>query len=342
MTVETMSFCFSYRRYRRAFRKALRTARGEWRFREGFILYAESQEGQVGFGEIAPIPEFGTETVDAAANFLQHLVEDPALAENSDELDGLPCCAFALSAAQRSTGNTTENHDRHYQLAGLLPAGPDALRVLQSKVAQGYSAFKWKIGVLPVEEEVALLGNLVSKLPDASKIRLDANGGLSETEFIQWLEGLDPFRKRIDYLEQPLQPGAELLMAELGQKYDFSIALDESLNGSDEAVWLNADKWPGPFVVKPLLMGDIDQLAKRLQPIASRVTLSSAFETGIGLHNALKLAEALPGLNAPVGFDTQGAFEDNLNRPSAVSGGSISLADHSHIESLWKTLRHLS
>ncbi|MEM1221753.1 MAG: o-succinylbenzoate synthase [Verrucomicrobiota bacterium] len=337
-----MSFCFSYRRYRRAFRKPLRTARGEWRFREGFILCAEGPEGQVGWGEIAPIPEFGTETITAAADFLGRLVEDPGLAENSSQLDGLPCCAFGLAAARRSTDTLTKNDPRPYQLAGLLPAGPDVLQAAQSKAAQGYPAFKWKIGVLTVEEEIALLGSLIAQLPGASKIRLDANGGLTETEFIQWLEYLDPFRERIDYLEQPLQSGAEPLMAELGQKYGFPIALDESLNGSDGASWLETDKWPGPFVIKPLLMGGFDQLAERLQPIASRVTLSSAFETGVGLSNALQLADSLPELKAPLGFDTQGAFEDSLSLSAATSGGSISLADHSHFESIWKTLRHSS
>jgi hypothetical protein len=59
-------------------------------------------------------------------------------------------------------------------------------------------------------------------------------------------------------------------------------------------------------------MGDISELCERLRPLAEQVVISSVFETGIGLSNALSLADALPGLSRPVGFDTLNAFEDGL------------------------------
>ena len=58
----------SFRPYRAAFLRPLRTARGEWADREGFVIRVEG-EGGIGYGEVAPIPEFGTETVDEAGAF---------------------------------------------------------------------------------------------------------------------------------------------------------------------------------------------------------------------------------------------------------------------------------
>jgi o-succinylbenzoate synthase len=52
-----------HRIYRRAFQAPVRTAHGSWTQREGILLRLRSQDGTVGFGEVAPIPDFGTETL---------------------------------------------------------------------------------------------------------------------------------------------------------------------------------------------------------------------------------------------------------------------------------------
>ena len=68
-----MSRQISVKPYRRAFRQPLRTAHGEWATREGFLVRVE-QEGRVGYGEVAPLPEFGSETLAEATAFLEQLV----------------------------------------------------------------------------------------------------------------------------------------------------------------------------------------------------------------------------------------------------------------------------
>ena len=88
------------------------------------------------------------------------------------------------------------------------------------------------------------------------------------------------------------------------------IALDESLNGASGARWLA--EWDGPLVVKPALMGDCAALLQCLRPMADRVTLSSVFETAVGLQNALCFADQLPGYKQAIGFDTLAAFTDSL------------------------------
>ncbi len=68
-----MSLLFAYRRYALPFRAPVRTAHGPWAVREGFIVRMQDEAGRVGYGEIAPVPWFGTETVDEAAAALQSL-----------------------------------------------------------------------------------------------------------------------------------------------------------------------------------------------------------------------------------------------------------------------------
>src|SRR6185295_10255884 len=61
-----MVYSFSHRSYRLPLRTPLRTAHGLWTEREGLIVRLEDESGRAGYGEIAPIPAFGTETLAEA------------------------------------------------------------------------------------------------------------------------------------------------------------------------------------------------------------------------------------------------------------------------------------
>jgi O-succinylbenzoate synthase len=309
---------FSFHPYQRTFVNPLRTARGAWTVRKGFIVRAEHEAG-VGYGEIAPIPEFGTETVRQAEDFLWSLVAEPELATDAAALAKVPCCAFGLSAALMKEAVAPR---RSYDVAALLPAGARALSVLKSKCARGYDTFKWKIGVEPVEVEQAIFEKMVPQLPTGARLRLDANGGLSVSEMETWLWILQRYGEQVEYFEQPLAVGQERVMADYAESFGVALALDESLNGVGGERWFS--QWQGPLVVKPALMGDIDLLIQLLQPVATRVVLSSVFETAIGLESALLLADRLPQMNRAVGFDTLDAFSDPLSffKPTAVLGAA--------------------
>jgi len=320
-----MSRKITVKRYGRRFRKPLRTARGEWALREGFLLRVETDAG-VGYGEVAPIPEFGSETLAAAEAFLQRFVQDPGSAVPT----GMPCCAFALSAAllmiaegrppcrplklgkPRSTRRSSLPK-KDYPVSAFLPSGSTALRTAEAKLALGYRNLKWKIGVEALGKELASARSLLESLPPGARLRLDANASLDRDGLAHWLTLLADFPEAVDYLEQPLPCGEEAAMAEAMASSGVAIALDESLNGSGGARFLEPGAWAGPLVIKAPLMGDVAALRAKLSPVAGQVVLSSVFETGVGLENALALADALPGTGRPAGFDTVGAFDDALN-----------------------------
>ena len=298
-----MSPQIAVKSYRRAFRRPLRTAHGGWATREGFLLRVE-QDGQIGYGEVAPIPDFGSETIEAAAEFLQRLTRDPQLEVPA----GLPCCAFALSAAR----SQLDSQPREYSVSALLPAGSAAQRLAWDKIDLGYRNLKWKIGVEPIAKELVTSRGLLEKLPSEVKVRFDANAALNRDDLERWLELFAEFPDAVDYLEQALPCGEEAVMAEYMQSSGVPFALDESLNAAGGVSFLAAGAWAGPLVVKAPLLGDIARLLDLLSPVAAQVVLSSVFETGIGLENALTLADALPEIQRPIGFDTVAAFDDDL------------------------------
>ena len=338
-----MGRSFSFKSYQRTFVQPLRTARGVWAVREGFIVRVVEDSGVVRYGEVAPIPEFGTETVAQARDFLERLVVSPELAADAEALAGLPCCGFGVGGGEveRLGGLEVEGRgavERFYSVAGLLPAGRAAVPVAVAKVARGYETFKWKIGVDSVSAEQAVFRELHALLPAGVRLRLDGNCGLSVEALECWLDFLQDYRERVDYIEQPLAVGKEALMARCASGSGVDVALDESLHGAAGGRWLEAGAWSGPLVLKPALMGDAGRLVELLRPVASQVVLSSVFETAVGLEGALLLADALSSLNRAIGFDTLDAFADSLGflKPtlciSAVDRGVFSP------EQLWKHL----
>jgi O-succinylbenzoate synthase len=330
---------FSFQMYQRAFVSPLRTAHGAWAERVGFIVRVADDSG-VGYGEVAPIPAFGTETLADAAAFLRRLADAPQLAADAVALAGLPCCAFGIGSALGELAQVSAPR-RDYRVAGLLPAGSAALAAAASKARGGFDVFKWKIGVEAPELEQALFAELDGLLPAGATLRLDANEGLSVAALDLWLNYLQAYRGRIEYLEQPLPVGREVEMARCGFGSGIELALDESLHAADGARWLAPGAWDGPLVVKPALAGDCGGLLERLRPVAGQVVLSSVFETQIGVENALRLADQMPGLSRVLGFDTRRAFEDGLAYlPSAPA---LSAADRAAFspESIWNQLPHL-
>lgn len=287
--------------YRRPFVSPLRTSQGTWAVREGFLVHYQFN-GQTHWGDVAPLPTFGSESLVQAAEFLTQAAVDGV---DARALQGLPCCAFALGGAGLKPGVFV-----NYPVAGLLPSGAGAWEALEKKMAQGYRCFKWKIGVDAVSVEIERLLSMLAGSPAAIRFRLDANAALSPADLGIWLTALTEHRHRIEFLEQPLAVGLEEQMADAMRAYGVPIALDESLTFSNYSS--SRHDWLGPLVIKPALMGNVRDLARRLAPVASRVVLSSAFESKVAIETILFLAEALPQLQYALGFDTATAFDDSL------------------------------
>ena len=329
---------FSFQSYQRTFAKPLRTALGEWSVREGFIVRVEDESG-VGYGEIAPIPQFGSETVAAAEAYLQRLRDDTSLAEDASALAALPCCAFGVSAALALEPSARR---RDYAVAALLPAGRAALSTLAVKLSAGYESFKWKIGVEPVAAEQAIFRELVALLPVGGRLRLDANGGFSMATLESWLRLLQQFPSKWSIWSNRWLSAKKLQWRSLRRPRAVPIALDESLHSHGGLRWFEAGAWSGPLVVKPALMGAAGTLIERLRPVASQVVLSSVFETAVGLENTLRIADQLPNYSLAIGFDTLAAFADSL--PSQKSAPILRAVERTRLspETIWKQLQNLT
>jgi o-succinylbenzoate synthase len=297
-----------YQPYRVAFHRAWQSAQGRREERCGYLLKLETTEGVSGYGECAPLAEAGTESLAEAAAALQTVLtasqDQPlaALAERLDSLATMPAVRCALETALLDIGARLENKPLYRWLApgvsgcvavnaacGGLDEGFE-LRLRQA-LMQGYQVVKIKLGLYPLEEELAHLKRL--QLPDGIRLRLDANRAWSAAQAVRAIQACGALP--VDSLEEPLQSPDPASLQALQQQALFPLALDESLTD------IFADTPPEALpvkrlVLKPMTAGGILPVLERARcarqaGIDSVVT--STLETSVGLWAVLHAAAVL-------------------------------------------------
>lgn len=303
-----MSYRFSFKKYRLPLRVPLRTAHGWWAEREGIIVRLENEQGVAGFGEVAPIPWFGTETMVEAEAILRQfgdMVPDELLDKTPERFG---CIRFALAQA-RAVPSPSASATR-LPVAALLPAGRDALKVLPEKLEAGFLAFKWKVGVGAAEDELAILDDVLAKIPAHARLRLDANGAWNRRDAIRWLTRCAD--RPVEFIEQPVAPSEEDTLLGLAHDFPVKLALDESVvHLSDARRWQSLG-WPGVFVIKPALAGPLDEVIDWILKTQADVVFSSAIESTLARSAILSAVLSQPLSRRALGFGVGEIFGDRL------------------------------
>ncbi len=331
-----MHYQFEFRHYQRKFRRSLLTSHGNWDVREGIILRLTDERGRVGWGEIAPLPWFGSETLEQAWDFCRQSHGAITTKTIFSIPAALPACQFGFESAcialkdststsvvEQVSGQSlpalrpplnkvgTEKDAHQHYYSALLPTGEAALQAWQMLWHQGYRTFKWKIGVAPIQDELQIFEQLMQALPASVKLRLDANAGLNWEQANEWLRVGD--RVVIEFLEQPLPVEQFDAMLNLSQRYSTPIALDESVATLEELQTCYQKGWRGLFVIKPAIAGSPSRLRQFCQAHEIDAVFSSVFETEIGRKAALHLAVELSSQNRAVGFGVHHWFVNDDN-----------------------------
>ena len=306
------------RPYRRAFRQPLRTRHGIWTERQGVLLRLETDDGRVGWGEIAPLPAFGSETLAAALQLCQSWGETIARDRIFAIPDAFPACQFALESAlaqieakeiEKEMGADAESRQpagTKLQFCHLLPTGAAALDAWQGAWRAGARTFKWKIGWGgDLQTELRAFQQLLAALPPTAKLRLDANGGLDAAAARAWLTACDRATGRIEFCEQLLPPACFDELQQLASQHLTPLALDESVATLQQLEHCYARGWRGIYIIKAAIIGSPRRLRQFCRERAIAAVFSSVFEGEIGRQAALQLAAELGSPHYALGFGTQ-------------------------------------
>ncbi len=151
-------YFWQFRVYQRPLLRPLQTHHGLWQIREGIIIRLEAEDGRIGWGEIAPLPEFGSETLSAAILFCQSL-ENPLSINSIFYIpEQFPACQFAFESALEDL--SIENKSRELEpknYSYLLPTGAAVFPCLDDILAANTTnTYKWKIAVNSLKQELNL------------------------------------------------------------------------------------------------------------------------------------------------------------------------------------------
>lgn len=287
-----MSDRFTIHPYRLPFRAPLRTAHGMWAEREGWWIRRETAEGDVSWGEVAPIPGFGGRGMSGCGEDLAALGAQPSPDVISELCERGGEVAFGVGATYWDWRAAVEGGPDYLPVAGLLPAGQAVFAAVDLRLEMGFRTFKCKVGVADPKDEMVMLDDMLAKLPERSRVRLDANGAWDRRTAERWLS-LCADRAMIEYVEQPVAAENTDLLLGLAGDFPVTLALDESVSGREDFERWRDLGWPGVYVIKPILWGDPADVVATLKRSGADVVISSGLETVVGARTVLAIAFAL-------------------------------------------------
>ncbi|WP_413112019.1 o-succinylbenzoate synthase [Thaumasiovibrio sp. DFM-14] len=272
------------------------------------LLVKLSDGDKVGWGEIAPLPEFSHETLEEAQG--QAIAWLQAWQNHQEQsLEALaPSVAFGLSVACLELDGQLPL-DGNYKVAPLCSGDPDELVVTLNAQA-GDKIAKIKVGMYEAVRDGMVTNMFAEAIPDI-RLRLDANRMWTPLKSQQFAKYVNPAnRHTIAFMEEPCQTPEQSLA--FAKETGIAIAWDETLR--EPGFELKSEPGLAAVVIKPTLTGSIDKciaLIERAHELGLEAVISSSLESSLGLNQLARLAQWKTPQTVP-GLDTMQLFMEQV------------------------------
>jgi o-succinylbenzoate synthase len=306
--------------------------------RTGFLLALTDSDGRTGYGDAAPWPRFGVESVGSAGlalrGAMRRLMGLPA-EEFRSAIEKLRSLAPVVAAPAARHAIDLALHDLVAQREGVplahLLGGPEALAEVtanatiprtgpertaalgRAAVESGAGTIKLKVGLAPLEEDVARLDALREAVGPGVRIRVDANQDWSEEEAVRALRAMAAFG--LEYAEQPVPAEDLQAMVRVRCETGVPVAADESVRDAASVRRLLEAGAADLLVLKPQVLGGLSAargVAALAREQGARVVVSSMLESVVGRTGALHFAASLGAGPHAHGIATGGALARDL------------------------------
>ena len=231
-----------YQKYTLIFKQASGTSRGILRTKETFLLKIIDNTKE-GYGECGVFRGLSADDRPDYEEKLQWLCTNinRDVEELLTKLKMYPSIQFGLEQAMLSLNseNSFELFPSEFtrsidaiNINGLIWMGSESFmkQQISTKIKEGFSTIKLKIGAIDFEKELSLLKMIRNEFSSNEiQLRVDANGAFHPSDALEKLNRLKEFD--IHSIEQPIKKGQIHEMAELCLKTPVPIALDEELIG---------------------------------------------------------------------------------------------------------------
>ena len=195
---------------------------------------------------------------------------------------------------------------------------------IESKLAEGLTCLKLKIGAIDFESELDLIRSIREAHSEKElTIRLDANGAFPIHEAANKLEKLSKYG--IHSIEQPIKAGQWNEMANLCKQSEIPIALDEELIGVQDSEEVLETIRPAYIILKPSFLGGFGATMQWIN-LADELKIgwwiTSALESNVGLQAIAQFTGQFTDL-IPQGLGTGLLYSNNLASGLNTQHGNI-------------------
>ncbi len=323
------------------------TAHGTWVTREGAIVEIFTAEGITGIGEIAPLPDFGSEPLSDALRALdQSPIVNDLLGKRPDEalddlyrvvgilspstvcgleialLDALrqaQGCSMSELLTQRSQSHAARFHRNispslpiHVNAVIGASSIDDAVDAAKAATTIGFGCLKLKLG-MGIKADIERVYAVREAIGPTIHLRLDANEAWDFGQACTILTMCAPLD--IQYVEQPLKASDLRGMCNLRQAVAVPIAADEAIFNLTSARRVLASQAADVLILKPQIIGGLKvsrQIIEEAWEQGVQCVITSVFETAIGIEALVNLVAASPEITLECGLATLHMLEHDL------------------------------
>lgn len=295
--------------------------------RPAILVKLTDSSGNVGWGESAPYPQFGTESYSDCWAVLQKLTALWVDGAFTPELEvqftqypaswhGMELAWLHLLAQEQNVGVAellNPNYLTRIQLNAVIGnADQEETKAQTAKLlSQGFRCIKLKIGDRPFAEDLERILAVQQAGGKDLQLRLDINQKWTTAVAIQNLKILAELPiLQIAYVEQPVSASDIDALAEVRKNSPIAIAGDEAIRSMahlNQAIQLQAMDY---VILKPMLIGGIIKsynmglraIAAGLKPI-----VTNSFDGYWAWYGSLQLASALQ-IKEPCGLSVYQSY----------------------------------
>ncbi len=323
----------------------------EVRRADNVLVRLESDSGAVGWGEAASAPTMTGETVASMVAAVRHLA--PAIegraAQDIDgaliAMDGRMYGNHGAKAALEIAMHDLVGHAMHAPVHALLGdrrrnrvaalaviGGGDAagdLADASKKKAQGFTAFKIKVGVDTPAHDAERTRQICKLLGADALISADANQGFAREAAISYVRAVAD--AGLDFFEQPVRSDDLAGMAAVAAASAILIGADEGIHVLDDIRHHHQCKAARGVSLKAIKLGGLRAVvaaARLCDQLGMEVNVScKTGESSIACAAALHVAAVIPSIGWALTLTNAALGEDVTQNPIRIEGGHADVPD---------------
>ncbi|MBI5646815.1 MAG: o-succinylbenzoate synthase [Ignavibacteriae bacterium] len=319
-----------------------------WTLHARSVYLLELSDGEhTVWGEAAPLPYFGTESVDNCHSALVCAARALTTIDSADaieaalsalplELPHTPAARFAVECALRDMYALHAGQPLHAVLSPHAALGArirvnailgrgNAARIAadaEARVREGYTCLKLKVGAAALNHDLDTLRAVRARVGPAVALRADANGAWDERAALAALEAFAEFD--LEYVEQPVAATAANALRRVAARSPVPVAADESLTSLAEARTLRDSGAVSVFILKPMALGELLRCVDFARESAShgaKVVFTSLIDSAVGRRAVAHAAAACAGTrDVHHGLGTGSLFEHDVADDGLANG----------------------